>query len=672
MNNLIKIPAFKNIISVLSIACYFLLSGAAYAVGTLSISSLVPGNTVYVGSAVTFTATPTGFTNPTYTVEDNFGGTSVSNASLNSSGNFTWTPSMGDIGTHAIVITAVDSLGNAANVTQYISVSNPSVTLSSPTPSATVDAGVRVTFTTTAVGFSTPTYTANDSFIGGTVSSGSVDAAGVFSWTPLAQDVGNHTIGITVSDSFGRSITVTKLITVPAVTPLTMTIQSLPVGAVASPNQTMTFTASVVGATTLTYTVTDAFYPTTITAGNINSSGVFTWTPTVDEMGAHRITVYATDSLGRTASSQVTITVQTSIATIQSLSPGSSIYFGKSVAFNVVTTGFNNPTYALSDTFPGTSITSTNIDATGHFAWTPKIGDVGTHTISVNTSDTGGHNASTSQVIVVTAGPVMTLQSFSPSHVISSGSLITFSASTSGMSTSTFAIIDTFAGSSLTNANINTLGNVSWTPKVSDVGIHQVAVYATELSGRSVSTSTTITVLLGSSPIPATSTQVGQIPLAKYYFLTNLFLGSSGVDVTALQNFLVQSGYLTATPNGYFGYQTQSAVKKFQIAKGISAVGSVGPQTRATLNQTSLQTTSSITTTSSGYKFLNPLYVGMSGNDVSELQKILINKGFLIASATGYFGPLTEAAVKKFQATNGLEQLGNVGPGTRSALNSGL
>jgi hypothetical protein len=58
--------------------------------------------------------------------------------------------------------------------------------------------------------------------------------------------------------------------------------------------------------------------------------------------------------------------------------------------------------------------------------------------------------------------------------------------------------------------------------------------------------------------------------------------------------------------------------------------------------------------------------------DVTELQKILIADGYLVIPApTGVFGPLTEAAVKLYQAAHGVPATGFVGPLTRAALNAG-
>ncbi len=72
---------------------------------------------------------------------------------------------------------------------------------------------------------------------------------------------------------------------------------------------------------------------------------------------------------------------------------------------------------------------------------------------------------------------------------------------------------------------------------------------------------------------------------------------------------------------------------------------------------------------STAYKFYNPLNVGSKGADVNELQKRLTAEGVYSGPVTGYYGSLTQTAVKKYQAKYGLSQLGNVGPATRAALN---
>lgn len=75
--------------------------------------------------------------------------------------------------------------------------------------------------------------------------------------------------------------------------------------------------------------------------------------------------------------------------------------------------------------------------------------------------------------------------------------------------------------------------------------------------------------------------------------------------------------------------------------------------------------------------FTRNLTVGSSGTDVTELQERLTREGDYSGPITGYFGPLTEAGVKKYQSRKGIVSsgapgttgFGYVGPKTRSVLN---
>ena len=70
-------------------------------------------------------------------------------------------------------------------------------------------------------------------------------------------------------------------------------------------------------------------------------------------------------------------------------------------------------------------------------------------------------------------------------------------------------------------------------------------------------------------------------------------------------------------------------------------------------------------------KFTRTLSRGVSGDEVRELQKFLKQFPDIYPEGliTGYFGPLTEKAVKKLQARQGLETIGVVGPQTQAKIN---
>ena len=59
--------------------------------------------------------------------------------------------------------------------------------------------------------------------------------------------------------------------------------------------------------------------------------------------------------------------------------------------------------------------------------------------------------------------------------------------------------------------------------------------------------------------------------------------GSSGEDVTKLQNWLRLAGFKPGKTDGVFGARTESALKAFQEANDLQADGIAGPKTMSAL-----------------------------------------------------------------------------------------
>jgi len=76
------------------------------------------------------------------------------------------------------------------------------------------------------------------------------------------------------------------------------------------------------------------------------------------------------------------------------------------------------------------------------------------------------------------------------------------------------------------------------------------------------------------------------VPSGACNFMQSLTIGSSGAEVTCLQNYLIAGDYsIPAGATGYFGPQTQSAVMAWQRANAVSpASGLFGPISRAAYN----------------------------------------------------------------------------------------
>lgn len=188
--------------------------------------------------------------------------------------------------------------------------------------------------------------------------------------------------------------------------------------------------------------------------------------------------------------------------------------------------------------------------------------------------------------------------------------------------------------------------------------------------------------------------------------------GARNDEVMKLQELLAQDPtiYPEGTVSGFYGPKTTAAVKKFQAKYGLPTVGRVGPATLAKLNEIFGETTTiaqpttpsvqsqtanqiqsqiqaiqqqigaltsgSAATVSSaiGVSIDSELNPGARSDEVMDLQKLLAQDPTIYPEGTisGFYGPKTTAAVKKFQAKYGLPMVGRVGPATMQKINEVL
>lgn len=152
---------------------------------------------------------------------------------------------------------------------------------------------------------------------------------------------------------------------------------------------------------------------------------------------------------------------------------------------------------------------------------------------------------------------------------------------------------------------------------------------------------------------------VGQMTVELIYseeVVANLIsFGDKGDIILACQKRLKELGYLTTTPDGNYGNDTLAAVKLFQSRNNLVVDGYLGPSTREVLDSSSA--------------IANGLAIGDEGDTVKRVQKLLIKYGYMNSgSDTGYFGEVTDKAVKSFQNKNGLKVDGHVGAKTMAKL----
>ena len=144
--------------------------------------------------------------------------------------------------------------------------------------------------------------------------------------------------------------------------------------------------------------------------------------------------------------------------------------------------------------------------------------------------------------------------------------------------------------------------------------------------------------------------------------------GDNSSQVKDVQSCLKSLGYFNGPENGNFGPMTENAVKKFQQASRISAIGKVGPRTKAALQRRCDTGGTRI----SSDTCRRGLRSGCDGADVRELQRNLTTLGVYNGPVTGRFRQLTKNAVVNFQRQNSIDPIGVVGPQTQRAIRLAL
>ncbi|MGN0970623.1 MAG: peptidoglycan-binding protein, partial [Aristaeellaceae bacterium] len=152
---------------------------------------------------------------------------------------------------------------------------------------------------------------------------------------------------------------------------------------------------------------------------------------------------------------------------------------------------------------------------------------------------------------------------------------------------------------------------------------------------------------------------------------TTLQKGDSGDEVAAMQQRLIDLGYLSGTADGKFGTATAEAVYAFQKANGLTRDAKAGTQTLSLLySATAASAPTATPAPTASLTATQTLRQGDVSDAVVLMQQRLISLGYLAGDADGNFGVLTYRALQAFQKANGLTVDGIAGKQTLAALNS--
>lgn len=140
-------------------------------------------------------------------------------------------------------------------------------------------------------------------------------------------------------------------------------------------------------------------------------------------------------------------------------------------------------------------------------------------------------------------------------------------------------------------------------------------------------------------------------------------LGEEGEIVKKVQNLLIKKGYLFSDATGVFGPMTEQAVRDFQRQNDLEVDGVVGSATMKLLEAYVDVDTEEVKGSVDAV-----IKLGDENDEVANIQKALRNKGYYEGKVDGKFGKGTLAAVKDFQAVNGLTSDGECGKKTLTSL----
>lgn len=373
--------------------------------------------------------------------------------------------------------------------------------------------------------------------------------------------------------------------------------------------------------------------------------------------------------------------------TLGPITPSTNVSVGTTITFQATVDNYSTQQYTLTDSFPGSTLSNSKITKFGQFSWTPDHGDVGTHNVVITAIDLNGNKISLNQTFVIGQASAVSIKDLTPGPNLFPDKNLSFSVAALGYIKPTYSLYDSFSGSTLSNSNINSDGNAGWTPKTSDVGIHNIRIVVSSPNGRTDTVYQTITVNgLALKSISSTKVPVGtqlRFTLTPFGMTNPTYTIGDSLRNNTSDSMAISGNDFSWTPltqdigthvftiSGRDTYGLVGTIKlTIRVISGNSnQATSNAIENKTTVSVPAIKSSASTPNNATVYVFKNNLDTRSKGSEVTELQKKLKAEGYYNGPITGTFGPLTKAAVIKFQKAKKISAQGNVGPATRAALN---
>ena len=411
----------------------------------------------------------------------------------------TGTPAMSDVGIHDVTVKITDGNGSADTTSFTITVLNsndaPIISQLSDT-TATEDELFEVEVTASDIDGDTLTFNVpikSDWLTFESVNDTTLKLTG----TPAMSDVGGHNVTVKVADGNGGSDSTSFVVTVLNSNDAPIISQLSDTTATEDELFEVQVTASDIDGDNLAFSV--PVKPDWLNFESINDTTLkLTGTPAMSDVGIHDVTVKITDGNGSADTTSFTITVLNSndapiISQLSDTTATEDELFEVEVTASDIdgdTLTFNVP--IKSDWLTFESVNDTTLKLTG----TPAMSDVGVHNVTVKVADGNGGSDSTSFVVTVLNSNDAPIISQLSDTTATEDELFEIQVTGSDIDGDNLSFSVPIKPAWLIFESVNdTTVELTGTPAMSDVGIHNVTVKVADGNGGSDSTSFVVTVL---------------------------------------------------------------------------------------------------------------------------------------------------------------------------------
>jgi hypothetical protein len=475
-------------------------------------------------------------------------GPSHGTLTLNSDGSFTYTPTVGYVGSDTFTYTATDQYGRTSTpATVTVTVALPAA----PTAVAdNVSTPVSTTLTVAAAG-----VLANDSGTGITVTSNTqpthgtvtVNANGSLTLAPTPGYSGPDSFQYTIADSFARTSTATVTVTI---TPTTAADSySTAYG------QTLTTTAGTGVLANDSGTGLAALVLSQPAHGVLvlNSDGSFSYTPTAGYAGPDSFTYRASDGTSTSPATAVTLTVGLPTA------PVATDDTGYTTAASTTLTVSAGSGVLANDSGTAITVTSTTqpahgtvtVTANGSFTLIPTPGSSGPDSFQYTITD--GFARTSTATVIYTVTPV----AVADTYAASAGSPLVTTAADGVLhnDTGTALAASVVTGPAHGTLTLHPDGSFTYTPTTGYTGTDSFTYRASDATTSTASTPVTIVV---TAPVPPTVTDDTYTTAAGTTLTVpagdGVLTNDTGTSLTTTAHSQPTHGSVTVGADGSFAY----------------------------------------------------------------------------------------------------------------------